>query len=68
MLIIYMLFSTKKIAMTYSYRKMYENRMASIADKLQSGPKFYVSTTDIYWAFDYKTCNVWKQSSIVMHL
>jgi hypothetical protein len=36
-----------KITIIYSYRKDYESKMASIADKLRSGPKFYVSITDI---------------------
>lgn len=35
--------STKNITMVYFCRKLYENKMASIAVKLQNGPKFYVS-------------------------
>jgi hypothetical protein len=35
--------STKNITMVYFCRKFYENKMASIAVKLQNGPKFYVS-------------------------
>lgn len=35
--------STKNTTMVYFCRKFYENKMASIAAKLQNGPKFYVS-------------------------
>jgi len=35
--------STKNITMVYFCRKFYESKMASIAVKLQNGPKFYVS-------------------------
>jgi hypothetical protein len=47
--------SSKKIKVTSSYRKVYGDKMAAIADNLRSGPKIYVSITNTYQTFYFNT-------------